>query len=127
MPIPAAAAFIAAVVHFISGVFKFNSLTEWQVSAAWIAILAVLAFLMVSTIRYPSFKELDLRSRKPFVLVIGIALLIGAIYYYSEYVLLILASIYAFSGPFSKILGMLHPRRTIADRSPQEQTHRASS
>jgi CDP-diacylglycerol--serine O-phosphatidyltransferase len=126
MPIPAAAAFIAAVVHFISGVFKFNSLTEWQLSAAWIAILAVLAFLMVSTIRYPSFKDLDLRSRKPFVLVIGIALLIGAIYYYSEYVLLILASIYAFSGPFSKIVGMVHPRRTIPEHNPQEQSHRIS-
>jgi CDP-diacylglycerol--serine O-phosphatidyltransferase len=126
MPIPAAAGFIAAVVHFISGVFKFNSLTEWQLSAAWIAILGVLAFLMVSTIRYPSFKDLDLRSRKPFVLVIGIALLIGAIYYYSEYVLLIVASAYAFSGPFSKIIGLLHQRRTIPDSSPQGQTRHVS-
>jgi CDP-diacylglycerol---serine O-phosphatidyltransferase len=126
MPIPAAAGFIAAVVHFVSGVFKFNSLTEWQLSAAWIAILAVLAFLMVSTIRYPSFKDLDLRNRKPFVSVIGIGLLIAATYYYSEYVLLLLASIYAFSGPLSKFIGMVHPRRTIAEPSSQEQRHRVS-
>lgn len=126
MPIPAAAGFIAAVVHFISGVFKFNSLTEWQVSAAWIAIVAVLAFLMVSTIRYPSFKDLDLRNRKPFVSVIGIGLLIAAIYYYSEYVLLLLASVYAFSGPFSKVIALLRPRRTIPEHSPQEQTHHVS-
>jgi CDP-diacylglycerol--serine O-phosphatidyltransferase len=126
MPIPAAAGFIAAVVHFISGVFKFNSLTEWQVSAAWIAIVAVLAFLMVSTIRYPSFKDLDLRNRKPFVSVIGIGLLIAAIYYYSEYVLLILASVYAFSGPFSKVITLLRPRRAIPEHSPQEQTHHVS-
>ncbi len=122
MPIPAAAGFIAAVVHFVSGVFKFNNLTEWQPAAAWVLILAVLAFLMVSTIRYPSFKELDLRNRKPFVSVIGIGLLIAAIYYYSEYVLLVLASIYAFSGVLSKLIGWVRPRRVSPEPSPQHQT-----
>lgn len=122
MPIPAAAGFIAAVVHFIWGVFKFNDLTEWQLGLAWILILAVLAFLMVSTIRYPSFKDLDLRNRKPFVSVIGIGVLIAAIYYYSEFVLLLLACIYAFSGLFTKLISLLRPRRGATDHAPQEHT-----
>lgn len=126
MPIPAAAGFIAAVVHFVWGVFRFKNLTEWQLSSAWLVILAILAFLMVSTLRYPSFKDLDLRSRKPFVSVIAIGLLIAAIYYYSEFVLLILASIYAFSGLFSKMIGWLRPHRAISEPAPPEPTHHLS-
>lgn len=123
MPIPAAAGFIAAVVHFVSGAFKFNSLTEWQLGATWLVVLGVLAFLMVSTIRYPSFKDLDLRNRKPFVSVIGIGVLIAAIYYYSEYVLLVLAAVYAFSGLVSKLSGLMRSRRSVPEKTSHEQTH----
>ncbi|MDD5542498.1 MAG: CDP-diacylglycerol--serine O-phosphatidyltransferase [Acidobacteriia bacterium] len=123
MPIPAAAGFIAAVVHFVWGAFKFNTLTEWQLSATWIVILAILAFLMVSTLRYPSFKDLDLRNRKPFVSVIGIGLLIAAIYYYSEYVLLILATIYAFSGLFTKVINWIRPHPHLPEPSTHPETH----
>jgi CDP-diacylglycerol--serine O-phosphatidyltransferase len=117
MPIPAAAGFIAATVHFVSGFFRFKSLTEWQLGAAWCVILGLLSFLMVSTIRYPSFKEIDLRNRKPFVMVIGIGMLIAAIYYYSEVVLLVLACIYAFSGPVSRLISWLRPRRTAPEQT----------
>jgi CDP-diacylglycerol--serine O-phosphatidyltransferase len=123
MPIPAAAGLIAAVVHFVTGIFRFKSLTEWQPSAVWLIVLAILAFLMVSTLRYPSFKELDLRSRKPSVTVIGIGLLIAAIYWYSEYVLLILATMYAFSGPFAKLFSWFRPRRTAPEQAPPGHTH----
>lgn len=123
MPIPAAAGFVAAVVHFVWGEFKFKSITEWQLAIAWVIILAVLAFLMVSTLRYPSFKEWDLRRRRPFVGVIGIGLLIAAIYLFSTYVLLLIAAIYAFSGPLAKLISWLRPRRGESEPAPQEQTH----
>jgi CDP-diacylglycerol--serine O-phosphatidyltransferase len=118
MPIPAAAGFIAAVVHF-----RYYPITQWQLGSLWLAILALLAFLMVSTIRYPSFKDLDLRNRRPFISVMGIGLLIAGIYYYSEYVLLILGTIYAFSGIFSRIIGWMRPHRAAAENAPREQTH----
>ena len=117
MPIPAAAGFIAATVHFVTGIFRFKSLTEWQLGAAWCVILGLLSFLMVSTIRYPSFKEIDLRNRKPFVTVIGIGMLIAAIYYYSEFVLLVLGCIYAFSGPVSRLISWLRPRRAVPEQT----------
>ena len=57
-----------------------------------------LAFLMVSRVRYYSFKALDLRRRRPYVTIIFIGLVIWAVIFYSEPVLLILALTYALSG-----------------------------
>src|SRR5512146_449861 len=52
LPIPAAAAMVAAVV------FAFDSrpVAWWPISVAWLCLLALLGFLMVSTWRYYSFK-----------------------------------------------------------------------
>jgi len=35
-------------------------LDNWMVSAAWLVLVGMLALLMVSTWRYPSFKDLTL-------------------------------------------------------------------
>ena len=61
---------------------------------AWLALLALLSFLMVSTWRYWSFKELNmLRPRSPVLLVLMCGT-IYAIWNWSQPVLLILASTY---------------------------------
>jgi CDP-diacylglycerol---serine O-phosphatidyltransferase len=94
LPIPAAAGMIAATV------FAFDSypVTEFYWSVVWLALLALLSFLMVSTWRYWSFKELNLsRPRSPVLLVLmGGA--IYAIWTWSQPVLLIMASSYVASG-----------------------------
>src|SRR6185295_15701452 len=56
MPIPAAAAMVASVVY----AFDSGPLQWWALSAAWLGLLGLLSFLMVSTWRYPSFKDLSL-------------------------------------------------------------------
>jgi phosphatidylserine synthase len=61
-------------------------------------MVAVLAMLMTSTIRYPSFKEFNWGRRQPSVTIILIVLLAGAIFYYSEYSLILLAGAYCISG-----------------------------
>src|SRR5215472_544939 len=53
LPIPAAAAIVSAVVYASDCV----PLQWWVFSTLWLALLAALSFLMVSTWRYPSFKE----------------------------------------------------------------------
>src|SRR5580693_2390001 len=55
LPIPAAAGMVAAVVYASDSV----PLESWYLSVLWLALLALLSFLMVSTWRYPSFKELN--------------------------------------------------------------------
>jgi CDP-diacylglycerol---serine O-phosphatidyltransferase len=100
LPIPAAAGVIAAVVHW-----EKTPLTYWPVAVVWLLATLGLAFLMVSRVRYYSFKSLDLRRRRSYVWVIFIGLVIWAILFYSEFVLLIMALTYALSGLINEIPG----------------------
>src|SRR5262249_48093697 len=56
LPIPSAAAMVAAVVY----AFDSAPLRWWPVAVAWLGLIALLSFLMVSTWRYPSFKDINL-------------------------------------------------------------------
>jgi len=103
-PIPAAAGVIAAVVHW-----EKTPLTYWPVAVVWLLATLGLAFLMVSRVRYHSFKSLDLRRRRPYVTIIFIGLIIWAILFYSEPVLLVLALTYALSGLVHEIPGRSRP------------------
>ena len=93
MPIPAAAGLVAAVVHWTK-----YPLDYWLSGIAWLAILSLLAFLMVSRIRYSSFKSLDLRRRRPYATFISIGVIAWSIFLFSEQVLLLIASGYMLSG-----------------------------
>ena len=104
LPIPGAAGVIAAVVHF----FKYP-INEWPYSLALVALVAILAFLMVSRVRYPSFKAFDLRRRRSFVTIILIGMIVFGIWAFSEQVLLILAVIYSSSGPVSRLISRIRP------------------
>jgi CDP-diacylglycerol--serine O-phosphatidyltransferase len=116
LPIPSAAAMVAAVV------FAANStpLRDWRFSVAWLALLALLSFLMVSTWRYPSFKDLNLlRPRSPFVFVLagtGIYL----VWTVPQPVLLALAICYVGSGIILRIGGIMR-RRTRQTPHPEHQ------
>src|SRR3990170_2681813 len=59
MPTPAAAGMIAATVHFVG-----SPIEDWRWSMAWLALVLSVAALMVSSIRYPSFKGLPLGKRQ---------------------------------------------------------------
>lgn len=93
MPIPAAAGVIAAIVHAAS-----EPITDWYWAAGWLALVFGLAYLMISTIRYPSFKDFDFGRRRPSVVVIFIGLLVWLIVVYSQEVLLVIAILYLLSG-----------------------------
>ena len=67
-------------------------------------LIGITAFLMISTVRYQNFKELGIFSRRPRLALVGAALMIGLIFRYSEVMLLLLALVYAGSGPFSRLL-----------------------
>ena len=114
LPIPAGAALIAAVVHFGRG----EPLSSWWLAPVWLAVLVWTAFLMVSTWRFPSFKELHLRSRHPFQVLILICGIGALIWFYSEYVLLIIACAYVFSGMFTRFAWILRRRPAPPSAAP---------
>src|ERR1700674_813725 len=106
LPIPAAAAIVAAVVYASDSV----PLESWYLSVLWLALLALLSFLMVSTWRYPSFKELNLtRPRSPLTLILFGAL-IYLIWNYSQPVLLAISSLYVATGIAIRAGGIIRRR-----------------
>lgn len=100
MPIPAGAGVIAAVVHFKLG----QPLTTWWESLIWIGLVAATAFLMVSTWRFYSAKDIDLRHQQPFRMIVLVGGLIALIFFFSQYVLFVLALMYMLSGVVARLL-----------------------
>jgi CDP-diacylglycerol--serine O-phosphatidyltransferase len=98
MPIPASAGMIAAVVHFFHG----EPLAVWWMSTLWMALVALIGFLMVSTWRFWSGKEINLFHRHPFRLLIAVGAVVYALVAFSEVILLVTAIFYTCSGIFSR-------------------------
>ncbi len=118
LPIPAAAAMVAAVVYAADS----SPLEWWIFSVLWIAGLALLSFLMVSTWRYRSFKDFNLlRPRSP-KSVVMLASLIYLIWNYSQPVLLAMALMYTGSGIVIRLGGLLRRRGHTAEPPPVQQT-----
>ncbi len=106
MPIPAGAGVIAAVVHFQSGV----PLDSWYTSISWLAMVAAVGYLMVSTWRFYSFKGIDFRSRHPFRLILLLAAVLALIWFFSKPVLFGIALLYTFSGVYWRLQWMFRRR-----------------
>jgi CDP-diacylglycerol---serine O-phosphatidyltransferase len=106
MPIPAGAGVIAAVVHFTRGVPLDNP------AMAIVALLLVLtvAYLMVSTWRFYSFKDIHFNTRQPFRLMLLLAALFALIWFYSRWVLFAIALIYMFSGVWWRLQWIIRRR-----------------
>ena len=94
MPIPAGAGVVAAIVHFSAG----TPISSWAIAIVWLLTVVAVSYLMVSTWRFYSFKDIDLRSRQPFRLIILFALLFAAIWFFSRQVLFVIAVVYMLSG-----------------------------
>jgi CDP-diacylglycerol--serine O-phosphatidyltransferase len=93
MPTPAAAGAIAATVHYFKA-----PLYSWHYAAVFLGLVALLAMLMTSTVRYPSFKDINFARRWPNITVVLIGILVWSIVAFSEYSLAILAAAYCLSG-----------------------------
>jgi CDP-diacylglycerol---serine O-phosphatidyltransferase len=111
MPIPGGAGCLAAVVHFWVGV----PLSAWWMSALWCAFVAFCGFLMVSTWRFWSSKNIDWKSRQSFRYLILLSAIVCGIFLFSRYVLIALALAYMISG----VLTRLTYRRSSVARAPQ--------
>ena len=98
LPSPAAAAVVAGMVWIgaDSSQIEVDSMGVVSLVALFTAFVAV---MMVSNVKYYSFKELDLKGRVPFVVILGLVMVISIIALYPEGMLLALFLVYALSGP----------------------------
>ncbi|MGA3373636.1 MAG: phosphatidylcholine/phosphatidylserine synthase [Terracidiphilus sp.] len=98
MPIPAAAGLLAATVHFFYGIPN----QAWWIALIWLVIVGASGFLMVSTWRFWSGKELSLSRRHPFQILFLISIVLFVVFRFSQVVLFAIALIYMFSGIWAR-------------------------
>ncbi len=106
LPIPAGGGTIAATVHFLGD--PINNPLGANLMAAEVFFLAL---LMISTIRYSSFKSLTF-GRKSHLTVLIMALFVALVFNYSKPTLLAIAAGYVLSGPVGKIYAWLRRKKT---------------
>lgn len=99
MPIPAGAGVIASVVHFENGA----PISDPRWSVVWLCLVLFTGFLMVSTWRFWSGKEISLGQRRPFQLVAVIVAIGALVALYSEQVLIVVALGYLVSGVVARL------------------------
>lgn len=111
MPSPAAAGVIAATVFAYP-----YGLVDWLGVLA-LPMVLIPAFLMVSTVKYRSFKTLDLRARRSYRRLIIVAAVIAAIATHPQISLVVVAYTYLLSAFVG--MGWSKLRRRAVVESPQ--------
>ncbi len=106
LPIPVAGCLIAAIIHFAPKPLVGYGAEKARIYSALLMLLVgFLSLMMVSTLRFSSFKTVGTgsRSMRTIILVLAIGVLI---FLYSQYVLLGLVLAYIFYGLISRVLGI---------------------
>ncbi len=117
LPIPAAAAMVAATVYACDA----DPIFWWPATIAWLALLLLLGFLMVSTWRYYSFKDINLNHPFTSLLVIVAGALIYAIWNWPQPVCIALAGSYVSSGILIRFGGIVRRRLRHAPLPPHSE------
>ena len=98
LPIPPSGGLLAALVHFAPAPLSYYGEPASQLySYSLMALVATLSILMVSTIRYTSMKTVG-KGRQTFLLIVVLAVMGMAVWFYSRYALLAIAAIYVSHG-----------------------------
>lgn len=120
LPIPPAAGLIAAIVHFTpTPLSTYSENLSSFYSILLLILIAGLGLLMVSTIRYKSFKTAG-TSRNSLYLILVVAAAGMLMWLYSHYVLLIIAIAYVSHGLILYLLGFLRTPKTEAQMQEDE-------
>lgn len=113
LPVPAAASTVAATVLFLLKLAESDrSLKAWALALP--PLMLLVAFLMMSTVRYPSGKNVDLQTQtrvRPFILLLTV---IGLVIFYKEIAVLGICLGYIFFGLFRSV------RRARAGHEPKD-------
>lgn len=113
LPIPAAATMISLTILLYLRLIE----TGWVKDIIILIMIWVLAFLMVSNLRYFSFKELNLSKRKPFNLFILVILSMIVIIMEPTIMLFLFVLAYVFSGPVNLLIAW-HKKRALKRMEP---------
>ncbi|TMB01947.1 MAG: CDP-diacylglycerol--serine O-phosphatidyltransferase [Deltaproteobacteria bacterium] len=124
LPIPAAADVIATTVLLF---YYFGGAGAPNKRILMLLVIYAVAGLMVSEIRYFSFKEIRLHHRHPFQVLLGLILVIMLAIAAPQPVLFLAIVTYALSGPVVYLGRLLAGRRRLAARAGQPPAGRAGA
>jgi CDP-diacylglycerol--serine O-phosphatidyltransferase len=119
LPIPVAAAMIAFTILLYFQLIEKDLVKDIVI----LVMIYILAFLMVSNIRYFSFKELNLAKRKPFSIFIFVVLSLTVIVMEPVVVLSAFILLYVFSGPVNMVWGW-RKKKALSKMEPIPQEDR---
>ena len=97
LPVPAAAGTVAALVLFLLNLAEHDR-TLQRSALALPPLLLLIAVLMVSKIRYPSGKQIDLQTKTHLTTFLLLLIAIGAIFAFKEFGMLLTTLGYIFFG-----------------------------
>lgn len=110
LPIPVAGGLIASIVHFApQPLVGYGAERARIYSGLLMLLVGLLSLMMVSTLRFSSFKTVGTGSRSMRTIIIVLAIG-GLIVLYSQYVLLGIVLAYILHGLLSRVLGMFWRR-----------------
>ncbi|HEX7317819.1 MAG TPA: phosphatidylcholine/phosphatidylserine synthase [Pyrinomonadaceae bacterium] len=111
LPIPAAAGLLAALIHFApSPLLTYGKDSANLYAGILMGVVAVLGGLMVSTIRYSSFKTLGAGKRSTIMVMPIIAAVGMLVWLYSRYVLLTIVLLYVLHGLVFRFFALFRSR-----------------
>lgn len=111
LPIPAAAGLLAALIHFAPRpLLTYGGDSSTLYAGILMGVVAVLGGLMVSTIRYSSFKTLGSGKRSTIKIMPLIAAVGMLVWLYSRYVLLTIVLVYVLHGIIFRIFALFRSR-----------------
>lgn len=117
LPIPLAAGMLAAVIHFAPTPFIQYGVQRAELySALVMAMIACLGALMVSTLRYSSFKTVGTTRRSTRMMILFIAAFAVLVWLFSRYVLLASVTLYVLHGIVFRLFSMLRRKPAEAKK-----------
>jgi len=123
-PIPSAAALVASLTYFMMW-WDEKEFARGMWRYALPVLMLFLSWMMVSTVRYPSFKSLDLRATRTFTKTLIAILFVGSILILQEKILVFVLPV-VFTAYL--VYGFVRPRisrqivHEIEDEEPEDET-----
>ena len=115
LPIPVAGGFIAALVHFSPvPLIHFGPDRARIYAGLFMLLVGVLSLMMVSTLRFSSFKTVGTGSRSMRPIILALAVLV-LVFLYSRYVLLAIVVMYILHGLLSRVASVFWRRSDSAE------------
>jgi len=110
LPVPAAAGTVASLVLFLLRLANNNrDLGRWALTLP--ALMVLIAILMITTVRYPSFKQVDWQTKTRLRTFVFLFILIGCVVEFQEIALLWIFLGYIFYGLFGQWRRMQRARK----------------